>query len=144
MCLRHCFEEGFCTRVKEGEFQLSKDGLRLYHLSSGKKERRSYFKGDVSWSRNSDGSFTIIEHHNIELLALISLLHNQSRGIDNLDLTGVCRKTLGNPHIYSNLVRERVKALIRRGWAKGYGSHYNITSSGVKAAAQALAKRHQF
>lgn len=141
MCLGKCFEAGACAKTLSGEVRFSADGLRLYHRSSKHVEARSFFKGDASWTINGDGSVAVTEYHNIELIALSELV--SSTAIDTRDLTKVCRKKLSNPHIYSTLVRERVKALIRRGWVKDLGYCYKLTSKGLRGAAKALAKRHK-
>ncbi len=142
MCLGKCFEKGACAKTLPGEVRFSADGLRLYHRTGKHGEFRSFFKGDAEWVVNSDGGVAVTEYHNIELICLSELV--RSSAIDNTDLTKVCRKKLNNSHIYSALVRERVKALIRRGWVKDLGYCYKLTSKGLKAAAEALVNRHKF
>lgn len=139
MCLGQCFEKGACAKTLNGDIRISGDGLRLEHRSPGKKEYRSFFKGDAKWTV-SGGKYHVTESHNIEIVALRELMTGHG-SLGNL--SRACRKSLRNPHIYDSLVKGRISAMIRRGWVKVSSSiiGYNITPEGIKAFASAAGKR---
>lgn len=151
MCLGKCFENGACYRTLLGDVKLSGDGLRLYHTTPQSNEARSFFKGDASWTQNSDGTFAVTESHNIEIVCLRYMIENgallsgpKGPWAHLRDMTAECRKVLKNTHIYPALVAERIKGLKRRGWVGGYYSDWRITPEGIAALASALGKRHKF
>ena len=134
MCLRKCFVEGECTKVLPGTCRVSDDGKRLYHLAPGAVEERSFFKGDSTWRKDRWGRYIITEYHKIEqvILAYLGLARSQKMGASKLwELLFACRDQLKNSHLYSTLIKERLKALLRRGWVRETKNGFNITNAGL-------------
>jgi hypothetical protein len=140
MCLRKCFVNGFCEKVIPSKgVMISGDGKRLYYPAKFPSDATlSHFWGDVEWKRNRDGSFLVREHHNIERMALHALDSiPKHRCMSTGQILFEARRRLKNPHLYSSLVGERLRSLLRRGWIREYNPGvWVITAKGRKAAKQ--------
>src|ERR1700690_685487 len=92
MCLRECFLNDSCIKVKSNIIAESLSGKALVYLGKGKNEGRSFYKGDATWGKNEDGSYWVKESHSIELL-LLSTLQKQSLKCKYVSFSGGCSLT---------------------------------------------------
>lgn len=159
MCLGQCFDKGSCLTVLPANgYQFKDEGTRLRYRRvwsftdgrrtvQGSTEWRSFYSGDSEWRKNSDGSVTIKEWHNIELLAL-QLLMQDSDGVYRRDILKEAQLRFKNEDIYDSLIIMRMGSLLRRKWIEddhdGSGVWYQITDKGKLAYAQAVSKRFKF
>lgn len=157
MCLGQCFEKGTClTTLPAKGYEFKDEGTRLryrrvWSFSSGNRtvhgstEWRSYYRGDTEWRKNSDGSVSLKEHHNVELLALQLLV--QSPNVLRSTILAECKKRLNSPDLYDALLIIRLGSLLRRQWITKLSNPYPtyaITAKGKVAYAEAVSKRFRF
>jgi hypothetical protein len=159
MCLGQCFEKGLClTTLPAKGYQFKDEGTalryrRVWSFSDGSRtvhgstEWRSFYSGDSEWKKNADGSVTIKEHHNIELLAL-QLLVQDSTGVYRTAILRECQTRLKSPDLYDAFIINRMNSLVRRKWVTedndGHGVFYAITGTGKIQYAHAVSKRFKF
>ena len=152
MCLRECFLNDSCIKVKSNIIAESISGNSLVYLGKGKNEGRSFYKNDASWGKNDDGSYWVKEAHNIELV-LLSILQKQSLKCKSVSYNSGCSLThlsneviqkLDNKELYPALILGRLKGLARHGYVVklgGWGGRWVILEDGVSILAEVASRR---
>lgn len=138
MCFSACMIDGYCERDLSGKAtKVSEDG-KVLHWGNSRA-----FKGDAAWQYNNAGKLILVEHHNVEKVALIMLFRGDR---ETFTMHNDIRFILKNEHIYAAFINNRMNALVKHGYVRKYTAeqtkrgvvtrkfYYELTTLGRKEA----------